>query len=64
MAIAGLNEHDKTLLAAELFAEQPPAPDAAQLTLSLEHGLQDVGAGRVRPLEDTRALIAEWTTKS
>jgi hypothetical protein len=27
-AIAGLNAHDRTLLAAELFADQAPAPDA------------------------------------
>ena len=63
-AIAGLNEHDKTLLAAELFAEQEPSPDEARFAASLERGLQDVEAGRVRPLVEARALIAEWTTKS
>ena len=63
-AIAGLNEHDKTLLTAELFVEQAPVPDAARLVVSLERGLQDVEAGRVRPLEEARALISEWTTKS
>ena len=63
-AIAGLNEQDKTLLTAELFAEQAPPPNAARLANSLERGLQDVEAGRVRPLEDARALIAGWTTKS
>jgi hypothetical protein len=63
-AIAGLNEHDKALLAAELFAEQDPVPDATRLAVSLERGLQDVEAGRVRPLEEARALISEWTTKS
>ncbi len=63
-AIAGLNEHDKTLLAAELFAEQAPTPDEARLAVSLERGLQDMEAGRVRPLQQARALISEWTSKS
>ncbi len=63
-AIAGLNEHDKTVLAAELFAEQMPTPDEALLTASLDRGWQDMHAGRVRPIEDVRALVTAWTSKS
>lgn len=60
-AIASLTQPEKTLLAAELFAEQEPVPDAARLAVSLERGLRDVEAGRV---EEARALMTEWTTKS
>ena len=63
-AIAGLSEHDKTLLTAELFAEQAAAPDDERLARSLQRGLEDARAGRVQPLDAVAPLIHGWTTKS
>lgn len=63
-AIAGLNDHDKTLLTAELFAEQTSPLDDVQLERSLQRGLEDIRAGRVQPLETVITLIPGWTTKS
>jgi predicted transcriptional regulator len=63
MAIAGLAERDKALLAAELFALNSE-PDDVALDAALNRGLEDVAAGRVRPLEEVKALIPPWTTKS
>lgn len=63
MAIAGLAERDKALLVAELFALNSEPNDVA-LEASLKHGLEDVEAGRVRPLEEAKALIPQWTSKS
>jgi len=63
MAIAGLAERDKALLTAELFALNSEPNDVA-LDAALERGLEDVAAGRVRPLEEVKALIPPWTTKS
>jgi len=58
-AIANLSAHDKTLLTAELFAMNAEPDDAA-----LERGLKDVEAGRVRPVEEVKAMIPRWTSKS
>jgi predicted transcriptional regulator len=63
MAIAGLAERDKALLTAELFALNSEPNDVA-LDAALKRGLEDVAAGRVRPLEEVKALIPPWTTKS
>ena len=61
--MAQLNRHDKALLAAELFA-MDVKPDDAALEAALERGLQDVEAGRVRPIEGVKAMIPGWTSKS
>jgi len=63
MAIAHLAPREKALLTAELFAMESE-PDAAQLETALERGLSDVEAGRVRPIEDVRAMIPGWISKS
>ena len=44
-AIAALDDHDKALLTAELFAEQIPAQDEVRMERSLQLGLEDVRAG-------------------
>ena len=62
-AIANLSTHDKALLAAELFAMNAE-PDSAALEAALERGLQDVEAGRVRPIDEVKAMIPRWTSKS
>ena len=63
VAIAQLPSREKAMLTAELFALEPE-PDAAQLEAALDRGLRDVEAGRVRPIEDVRAMLPGWTTKS
>ena len=62
-AIGNLNAHDKALLAAELFAIDTE-PDAAELEIALQRGLKDVESGRVRPVEEVRPMIPQWTSKS
>ena len=62
-AIARLNTHDKALLAAELFAMNAE-PDPVELEAALERGLKDIEAGRVRPIEEVKAMIPRWTSKS
>ena len=62
-AIGHLNDRDKALLAAELFAMNAE-PDEKELNRSLERGLADVEAGRVRPIEDVKDMIPRWTSKS
>ncbi len=62
-AIANLNAQEKALLTAELFAINTE-PDEAALEAALERGLKDVEAGRVRPIEEVKAMIPRWTSKS
>lgn len=62
-AIAQLDPGDQALLTAELFA-MAPEPEPAGLERSLEAGMRDVEAGRVRPIEEVRALIPKWISKS
>ena len=62
-AIANLSAHEKALLTAELFAMNTE-PDNAPLEAALERGLKDVEAGRVRPIEEVKAMIPRWTSKS
>ena len=62
-AIANLSPHDKALLTAELFATNAEADDGA-LEAALERGLKDVEAGRVHPVEEVKAMIPRWTSKS
>jgi len=62
-AIANLSAHEKALLTAELFAMNTE-PDNAALEAALERGLKDVEAARVRPIEEVKAMIPRWTSKS
>jgi predicted transcriptional regulator len=62
-AIAHLNAHDRALLTAELFASNLE-PDEQALNAALDRGLGDVAAGRVRSVEDVKAMIPQWTSKS
>ena len=62
-AIGNLNARDKALLAAELFAITTEV-DAAELEAALGRGLNDVEAGRVRPIEEVKSMIPRWTSKS
>src|SRR5881394_235995 len=62
-AIENLSPHDKALLTAELFAMNAE-PDSAALEAALQRGLKDVEAGRVRPVEEVKAMIPGWTSKS
>ena len=57
-AIANLSPHDKALLTAELFATN------GALEAALERGLKDVETGRVHPVEEVKAMIPRWTSKS
>ena len=62
-AIGRLSAPDRALLAAELFATSTE-PEAEQLERALSRGLADVEAGRVRPIEQVKAMISQWTSKS
>ena len=62
-AIASLSPHDKALVTAELFAINAE-PDSAVLEAALDRGLKDVEAGRVSPVEEVKAMIPRWTSKS
>jgi predicted transcriptional regulator len=62
-AIGGLNPEEKALLAAELFAMNAE-PDETELKAALDRGLADVKAGRVRPLEEVKSMIPQWSSKS
>jgi predicted transcriptional regulator len=62
-AIAKLDPRDKALLAAELFATSDTGTDA-DLDAALQRGLDDVKAGRVRPIDEVRSMIPRWTSKS
>jgi predicted transcriptional regulator len=58
-----LSAQERALLAAELFALKTEA-DAEELDKSLARGLADVKEGRVRPIEDVKGMISQWTSKS
>jgi predicted transcriptional regulator len=62
-AIANLSSHDKALLTAELFAINAE-PDSTALEAALDRGLKDVEAGRVRSVDEVKAMIPRWTSKS
>ena len=62
-AIGHLNARDKALLAAELFAMNIETEEK-ELNRSLERGLADVEAGRVRPIEEVKGMIPRRTSKS
>ena len=60
---AKLNPRDKALVAAELFATNDEI-DAVELEAAFQRGLDDVKAGRVRPVEKVKEMIPRWTSKS
>jgi predicted transcriptional regulator len=62
-AISHLNAHDQAVLTAELFA-MDLEPDPEALEAALQRGLQDVEAGRVRPIQEVKAMIPQWVSKS
>ena len=62
-AIAQLDPQERALLTAELFAMNAE-PEAAALEKALQRGLNDVAAGRVRPVEDVKAMLPQWVSKS
>ncbi len=62
-AIVSLNANEKALLAAELFAMNAE-PDELELKNALDRGLADVKAGRIRPIEDVKSMIPQWSSKS
>jgi predicted transcriptional regulator len=61
--IAKLNPRDKAFLAAEFFATNDDINDV-ELEAALQRGLDDVKAGRVRPVEKVKEMIPRWTSKS
>jgi len=62
-ALSHLNARDQAMLAAELFAmDLEPDPEAWEA--ALQRGLQDVEAGRVHPIEEVKAKIPQWISKS
>ena len=62
-AIAHLDPRDKAILTAELFAMEDE-PDERELEAALESGLRDVAEGRVQPIEEVRAMIPRWASRS
>ena len=62
-AIAHLDPHDRAILTAELFAMESE-PDSDELKKALRRGLDDVSAGRVHSVEDVRAMIPQWISRS
>lgn len=62
-AIAHLQPRERALLTAELLAAEPE-PDPKELEAALRRGMEDVAAGRVRPISEVPALIREWLGKS
>ncbi|MBV9008854.1 MAG: hypothetical protein JO354_06780 [Verrucomicrobia bacterium] len=62
-AIGRLSAPEKALLVAELFAINSE-PNAEEVEQSVARGLADVKAGRVRPIEEIRGMIPQWTSKS
>ncbi len=62
-AISHLNPHDKAVLTAELFA-MDFEPEVKELESALQRGLQDVKVGHIRPIEEIKAMIPQWISKS
>ena len=62
-AIGNLDTKEKAMLLAELFAMNAE-PKEADLSAALDRGLADVQAGRVRPIENVKTMIPQWTSKS
>ncbi len=64
-AISKLNTQDRYLLMAQLFATmQEPDENDPELLAALDEGLADEAAGRVYSIEEVRAMIPQWISKS
>jgi predicted transcriptional regulator len=64
-AISKLNARDRYLLMAELFATMPePDENDPELLAALDEALADEAAGRVYSIEEVRAMIPQWISKS
>lgn len=64
-AISKLNEQDRYLLMAQLFATMPePDENDPELLAALDEGLADEKAGRVYSIDEVRAMIPQWISKS
>ncbi|HEY0258002.1 MAG TPA: hypothetical protein VGC39_11205 [Candidatus Methylacidiphilales bacterium] len=64
-AISQLKTEDRHLLLAELIATwQEPNDNDPELVAALEQGLADDEAGLVHSLDEVRAMIPQWITKS
>ena len=62
-AIGNLDTKEKAMLMAELFAMNAE-PDETDVSAALDRGLADVQAGRLRPIENVKTMIPQWTSKS
>ena len=62
-AICDLDAKEKAVLMAELFAMNVE-PDEAELSAALDRGLADAKTGRVRPIDEVKTMIPQWTSKS
>lgn len=64
-AIGKLNSQDRYLLMAELFAAMPePNENDPELLAALDESLADEKAGRVHSIEEVRAMVPQWISKS
>jgi predicted transcriptional regulator len=64
-AIGKLNAQDRYLLMAQLFATMPePDENDPELLAALDEGLADEAAGRVYSIEEVRAMVPQWISKS
>ena len=62
-AIEHLPPEERVALMGWLHAEELE-PDPAELERALSAGLRDADAGRVKSVEEVRALIPGWISKS
>lgn len=64
-AIDRLNAQDRHLLMVQLFATMPePDENDPELLAALDEGLADAEAGRVYTIDEVRAMIPQWISKS
>jgi len=64
-AISKLNAQDRYLLMAQLFATMPePDENDPELLAALDEALADEAAGRVHSIDEVRAMIPQWISKS
>jgi predicted transcriptional regulator len=64
-AIGKLTDQDRYLLMTQLFVATPgPDKNDPALQAALDEALADMEAGRVHSIEEVRAMIPQWITKS
>ncbi len=64
-AIDKLNERDRSILMSQLFATlAEPDENDPELLAALDEALADEAAGRVHTVEEVRAMIPHWISKS